>query len=78
MRVHVDQLDCTGSGQCEQLAPGVFVVQDDGLATVLDAAGQPMPDGGAGVGVEVAAADVALVRDVADICPGSCIICVES
>jgi ferredoxin len=78
VKVYVDQLDCTGSGQCELMAPAIFVVQDDGLATVIDSDGQPLPDGGAAAGVEVPSAGVALVRDVAAICPGSCIICVES
>jgi ferredoxin len=75
MRVYVDQLDCTGSGQCELLVPAVFVVLDDGLATVLDG-GTSRPDGGAGDGVSVPPELAAKVRDAADVCPGGCIHCV--
>jgi ferredoxin len=74
MRVYVDQLSCTGAGQCELLAPDIFVVGDDGLATVKDSSGALLPDGGAGEGVEVPAALEAQVRDAADVCPGACIL----
>jgi ferredoxin len=73
MRVFVDQLECTGSGQCEFIAPEMFVVDDDGLATVIDPDVGPLPDGGAGVGVEVPAQLQAQVRDAIDVCPGACI-----
>lgn len=74
MRVFVDQLSCTGAGQCELIAPEIFVVGDDGLATVKDATGAILPDGGADGGVEVPAALEAQVRDAADVCPGACIL----
>ena len=77
MRVYVDQLECTGSGQCEMLAPEVFVLGDDGLATVKDVEGNPVPDGAVGVGVAVPFEIEAKVRDAADVCPGACIYCVD-
>jgi ferredoxin len=73
MKVYIDQLDCTGSGQCEMLAPEVFVVGDDGLATVKTPEGMALPDGGSGVGVRVPDALLPPVRDAIDVCPGACI-----
>jgi ferredoxin len=73
MRVRVDQLDCTGAGQCEILVPEVFVVGDDGVATVKDADGTPLPDGGGADGAAVPAGLEAQVVDAADVCPGACI-----
>ncbi|GAA4548287.1 ferredoxin [Pseudonocardia xishanensis] len=73
MRIYVDQLDCTGAGQCEQLAPDVFALLDDGLATVRDADGEPMADGGAPSGAVVDASRTARVLDAIDVCPGACI-----
>jgi ferredoxin len=35
MRVLVDQVKCTGHGICEELAPDVFEIDDDGIARVL-------------------------------------------
>jgi ferredoxin len=78
VKVYIEQLDCTGSGQCEMIAPELFVVLDDGLATVKDADGMPVPDGAVGVGVFVPPALEAKVRDAADICPGACIYCVDA
>ncbi|QYB07153.1 ferredoxin [Rhodococcus sp. USK10] len=73
MRVYVDQVECTGAGQCEQIAPQFFRVLDTGLATVLDAQGHPLPEGGAGIGSDVPDALHADVRDAMDVCPGACI-----
>jgi ferredoxin len=72
-RVYVDQLDCTGSGQCELMLAELFVVTDDGLATVLDAAGVPAPEGGEHAPVEVPAEHLERVRDVVAVCPGACV-----
>jgi ferredoxin len=77
MKVYIDQLDCTGSGQCELMLPEVFVVTDDGLATVKDATGAPVPAGAMDVGVEVPVGMESQVRDAADVCPGACIHCNE-
>jgi ferredoxin len=77
MKVWIDQLGCTGSGQCELLVPELFVVTDDGLATVKTDAGELLPDGGEGVGATVPSALETKVRDAADVCPGACIYLVE-
>lgn len=78
MRVYIDQVECTGSGQCEMIGPDLFVLQDDGLATVRDPAGEPVPDGAVDVGVPVPPELEGKVRDAADVCPGACIYCVDS
>ncbi|MXX02152.1 MAG: ferredoxin, partial [Acidimicrobiia bacterium] len=36
MKVWIDQDLCTGDGLCEEIAPDVFVLLDDGLAYVRD------------------------------------------
>jgi ferredoxin len=77
MRVYVDQIDCTGSGQCEQMVPEVFMIEDSGLATVRGADGAPLPEGGAGLGADVPDSLRAGVLDMVDMCPGACIHCQE-
>lgn len=72
-RVYVDQLDCTGSGQCEMLVPRLFVVTDDGLATVLDESGTPAADGGEASPVPVPEDLMTALRDAEAVCPGACI-----
>ena len=36
MKVWIDQDLCTGDGLCEEIAPTVFTLLDDGLAYVKD------------------------------------------
>ena len=36
MKVWIDQDLCTGDGLCEEIAPAVFTLLDDGLAYVKD------------------------------------------
>jgi ferredoxin len=36
LRAHVDPELCIGSGSCVHLAPGAFVLDDDGVADVTD------------------------------------------
>ena len=77
MRVYVDQLQCTGSSMCEMHVPEVFSLDDQGLATVLGADGDLLPDGGVPAGgVEVRTDLEAAVRDAVSGCPGGCIITV--
>ena len=38
MKVWIDQDLCTGDGLCEEIAPDVFVLLDDGLAYVREGA----------------------------------------
>jgi len=76
-RVYVDQDLCTGSMVCETIAPLVFVMDNDGLATVIDG-GTALPEGGAPLGAIVPSGQLALVKDAAAACPGGCIYLVES
>lgn len=75
MRVFVEQLDCTGSGLCEDALPEVFALGDDALATVRDDAGELVPGGAGPNGIEIAEEYVARAADVAAMCPGACIRC---
>jgi ferredoxin len=73
MRVTVDQPECTGAGYCEEVAGPVFVLLDSGLATVRDAAGEPMSDGGGAEGAPVPDEHASAVEDAIGMCPGGCI-----
>jgi ferredoxin len=77
MKVWIDQDLCTGDGLCEEIAPDVFVMLDDGLAYVKEgdkiyAASEGNPDGAAGV-AEVPAGQEEAVIEAAEECPGECI-----
>ena len=41
VHVEIDRDRCMGSGNCVFEAPGVFELDDDGIATVLDPAAAP-------------------------------------
>tara|TARA_B100000029_G_C17553608_1_gene950965 strand:+ start:925 stop:1209 length:285 start_codon:yes stop_codon:yes gene_type:complete len=82
MKVWIDQDLCTGDGLCEEIAPSVFGMADDGLAYVKEASwpdvygvprqGEPplkMADGLASVPGE----DVQAVIEACEECPGECI-----
>ena len=54
MKVWIDQDLCTGDGLCEEIAPDVFTLLDDGLAYVKEgskvfAAAQGNPQGAEGM-----------------------------
>ena len=73
MKVWIDQDLCTGDGLCEELCPDTFVIGDDGLSYVHDAAGvRDQPGGAAGV-VTVAGPYEDAVLEAAEECPGECI-----
>jgi len=77
MRVWIDQDLCTGDGLCEEIAPDVFVLLDDGLAYVregpkIHAESEGHPQGSAGVAV-VPAGSEDLTIESAEECPGECI-----
>ncbi len=77
MKVHVDQSACTAGGLCEEAVPEVFVLEDSGLATVIEG-GSALPEGGVEAGgAEVPAELEGRVRDAAAACPGACIFCTE-
>ena len=72
MKVWIDQDLCTGDALCEEIAPDVFVMEDDGLAYVRDETGIYNPGGPAGL----ASVPDGLETDVieaAEECPGDCI-----
>ncbi len=75
MKVYVEQAACTAGGLCEEAVPEVFVLDDAGLATVIEA-GTVLAEGGAPAGgAEVPTGLEERVRDAAAACPGACIIC---
>jgi ferredoxin len=41
LEIEIDRGQCMGSGNCSFWAPGVFDLDDDGIAVVLDSAAQP-------------------------------------
>lgn len=41
-RIEVDQDTCIGSGNCVEIAEGVFRLNDEGKAEVVDPTAQPM------------------------------------
>jgi ferredoxin len=76
-KVWIDQDLCTGDGLCEEIAPAVFRLKDDGLAYVVNSEGEITTsiDGkqSAEISVEVPAYLADAVQEAADECPGECI-----
>lgn len=77
MKVWIDQDLCTGDGLCEEIAPDVFVLLDDGLAYVRDngkiyAAAKGSPQGASGVAT-VPGGQEDITVESAEECPGECI-----
>lgn len=72
MRVWVDQDLCTGDGLCEEIAPQVFRLLDDGLCYVMED-GRVVGQGGAAALAAVAPGGEDAVREAAEECPGECI-----
>ena len=73
MKVWIDQDLCTGDGLCEEIAPDVFAMLDDGLAYVKD--GDKIlsePGGAAGVAPVPDGLEEATIES-AEECPGECI-----
>ena len=73
MKVWIDQDLCTGDGLCEELAPAVFTLLDDGLAYVKE--GEDVknnPGGSAGMAAVPAELEDAAV-EASEECPGECI-----
>ena len=83
MKVWIDQDLCTGDGLCEEIAPDVFWMDDDGLAYVREAAthfGEEKkfgPSAGLVGGAEglarVPAGQEEATIESAEECPGECI-----
>ena len=72
MKVWIDQDLCTGDGLCEEIAPTVFVMEDDGLAYVQDSKGIHNPGGPSGL-ADVPDEHAEAVVESAEECPGECI-----
>jgi ferredoxin len=73
MKVWIDQDLCTGDGLCEEIAPAVFTLLDDGLAYVKEADSvKNDPGGSAGMAAVPTDLEDAVV-EASEECPGECI-----
>jgi ferredoxin len=77
MKVWIDQDLCTGDGLCEEIAPDVFVLLDDGLAYVKEgdqvfAESEGNAEGEKGM-ADFPGDQMDLVVESAEECPGECI-----
>jgi ferredoxin len=73
MKVWIDQDLCTGDGLCEEIAPDVFTLLDDGLAYVRE--GDTIfsdPGGPTGLAIVPDGQEEAVIES-AEECPGECI-----
>ena len=72
MKVWIDQDLCTGDGLCEEIAPAVFVLHDDGLSYVRCGGRMLSPGGSTAVATVPTELEDAVV-EAAKECPGECI-----
>jgi ferredoxin len=73
MKVWIDQDLCTGDGLCEEIAPAVFRLLDDGLAYVKEG-DRVCSDPGGAAGVVLVPDELEdSVSEAAEECPGECI-----
>ncbi|HMV75568.1 MAG TPA: ferredoxin [Microthrixaceae bacterium] len=73
MKVWIDQDLCTGDGLCEEIAPNVFTLLDDGLAYVKEGDKIFNDPGGAEGMANIPDAELEGVIESAEECPGECI-----
>ena len=73
MKVWIDQDLCTGDGLCEEIAPAVFTLLDDGLAYVKEGDSIKNEPGGSGGMALVPDDRVLEVVGASEECPGECI-----
>jgi ferredoxin len=73
MKVWIDQDLCTGDGLCEEIAPDVFTLLDDGLAYVKEGSKVFSDPGGAEGLANVPAGQEEATIESAEECPGECI-----
>jgi ferredoxin len=73
MKVWIDQDLCTGDGLCEEIAPSVFTLLDDGLAYVKEGDKVFSDPGGAEGLAGFPDAMLDSVVEAAEECPGECI-----
>ena len=73
MKVWIDQDLCTGDGLCEEIAPAVFTLLDDGLAYVKESDDiKNDPGGSSGMAAVPGDLEDAVV-EASEECPGECI-----
>jgi ferredoxin len=73
MKVWIDQDLCTGDGLCEEIAPSVFTLLDDGLAYVKQGDKVLSDPGGADALADIPDGMLDSVVEAAEECPGECI-----
>jgi ferredoxin len=73
MKVWIDQDLCTGDGLCEEIAPNVFTLLDDGLAYVKEGSKVFSDPGGPEGLANVQEKDYDGTVESAEECPGECI-----
>ena len=73
MKVWIDQDLCTGDGLCEEIAPSVFTLLDDGLAYVKQGDKVLSEPGGAEALADIPEGMLDSVVEAAEECPGECI-----
>jgi ferredoxin len=73
MKVWIDQDLCTGDGLCEEIAPAVFTLLDDGLAYVKEGDRVLSDPGGANGQAVVPSGLEDAVVEASEECPGECI-----
>ena len=73
MTVWIDQDLCTGDGLCEEIAPSVFTLLDDGLAYVKQGDKVLSDPGGADALADIPEGMLDSVVEAAEECPGECI-----
>ena len=73
MKVWIDQDLCTGDGLCEEIAPDVFTLLDDGLAYVKEGEKVFSNPGGAEGLANIPDGQLDAVVEAAEECPGECI-----
>ncbi len=73
MKVWIDQDLCTGDGLCEEIAPAVFTLLDDGLAYVKEGDKIFNEPGGSDGMANIPDGELESVIESAEECPGECI-----
>jgi ferredoxin len=73
MKVWIDQDLCTGDGLCEEIAPDVFTLLDDGLAYFREVEKILSDPGGAAGLANFPDGQLDAVIESAEECPGECI-----
>ncbi|HXH57267.1 ferredoxin [Iamia sp.] len=73
MKVWIDQDLCTGDGLCEEIAPDVFTLLDDGLAYVKEGDKVFSDPGGAEGLAVIPDGQLEATIESAEECPGECI-----